>query len=178
VSANIRKRQSKLTLTKLSLRSNNPVDAIASKFNLSVADTKKQLRQNTADLLIYAENRLFNPTLYMNGCSITQEDMENAGINNYEGVNFSVPRKSEMAGLRKQRMMSQQLFFPHLTWEKPYRSDLFSGLNVERFELRKDGAVGLSHPNGTHDDVFWACSLGVYATVDMKPSDIESLKFG
>jgi len=105
-------------------------------------------------------------------------DMENAGINNVEGVNFSVPRKSEMAGLLKQRMMSQQLFFPHLTWEKPYRSDLCSELNVERFELRKDGAIGLSHPNGTHDDVFWACSLGVYATVDMKPFDIEALKFG
>lgn len=105
-------------------------------------------------------------------------DMEDAGITNAEGVNFSLPRKSEMAGLLKQRMMNQQLFFPHLTWEKPYRSDLCSELNVERFELRKDGAVALSHPNGTHDDVFWSAALAVYATVEMKPFDLEALKFG
>jgi len=79
--------------------------------------------------------------------------------------------------LVKQRTTIQQLFFPHLTWEKPCRNGLFSELNEERFQLRKDGAVGLSHPNETHDDVFWACSLDVYATVDMKPFDIEFLKF-
>jgi len=105
-------------------------------------------------------------------------DMEEAGIRNAEGVNFSLPRKSEMAGLLKQRMMNQRLFYPLLTWEKPYRSDLCSELNVERFELRRDGAINLSHPNGTHDDVFWSLALGVYATVDMKPFDLDALKFG
>jgi hypothetical protein len=105
-------------------------------------------------------------------------DMEDAGIRNAEGVNFSVPRKSEMAGLFKQRMMNQKLFYPYLTWEKPYRSDLCSELNVERYELRKDGAISLSHPNGTHDDVFWSMALGVYATVEMKAFDLEALKFG
>jgi phage FluMu gp28-like protein len=105
-------------------------------------------------------------------------DMEDAGIHNAEGVNFSVPRKSEMAGLLKQRMMDQRLFYPLLTWEKPYRGDLCTELNVERFELRKDGAIALSHPNGTHDDVFWSLALGVYSTVEMKPFDLEALKFG
>jgi phage FluMu gp28-like protein len=105
-------------------------------------------------------------------------DMEDAGIRNAEGVNFSLPRKSEMASLLKQRMMNQQLYFPHLTWEKPYRSDLCSELNVERFELRKDGAVVLSHPNGTHDDVWWSIALAVYATVEMKAFDLDALKFG
>jgi hypothetical protein len=104
--------------------------------------------------------------------------MEDAGIRNAEGVNFSLPRKSEMASLLKQRMMNQQLYFPHLTWEKPYRSDLCSELNVERFELRKDGAVVLSHPNGTHDDVWWSIALAVYATVEMKAFDLDALKFG
>jgi hypothetical protein len=46
-------------------------------------------------------------------------DMENAGINNAEGVNFSVPRKSEMASLMKQRMMNQRFYYPLLNWEKP-----------------------------------------------------------
>lgn len=96
-------------------------------------------------------------------------DMENAGINNAEGVNFSVPRKSEMASLLKQRMMDQRLFYPLLNWERPYRGDICTELNVERYELRKDGAVGFSHPNGTHDDVFWSIALSVYATVTMAP---------
>jgi hypothetical protein len=80
-----------------------------------------------------------------------------------------VPRKSEMASLLKQRMANQKFFFPLLSWERPYRGDVCSELNVERYDLRKDGAIGFSHPNGTHDDVFWATALAVYATVEMAP---------
>lgn len=105
-------------------------------------------------------------------------DMETAGIEHAEGVTFSLPRKSEMAGLLKQRMMDERVFYPHLTWEKPYRSDLCSELNVERYELRKDGLTALSHPSGSHDDVFWSIALAVYATVDMKEFDIDALRFG
>jgi phage FluMu gp28-like protein len=96
-------------------------------------------------------------------------DMENAGIENAEGVNFSVPRKSEMASLLKQRMMNKQIYYPLLNWERPYRGDLCTELNVERYQLRKDGTIGYSHPNGTHDDVFWSIALAVYATVKMEP---------
>jgi phage FluMu gp28-like protein len=96
-------------------------------------------------------------------------DMQTAGIENAEGVNFSVPRKSEMASLMKQRMMNQRFHYPLLNWEKPYRGDICSELNVERYQLRKDGNVGYSHPNGTHDDVFWATALAVYATCEMAP---------
>ncbi len=106
------------------------------------------------------------------------DDMENAGVKNAEGVHFNVSRKSEMATLFRQRMMDQKVFYPYLTWEKPYRGDICSELNVERFELRKDGAIGFSHPNGTHDDAFWSMALGVYATVEMKEFDLEALKFG
>lgn len=105
-------------------------------------------------------------------------DMEDAGIRNAEGVTFSTPRKSEMAGLLKRRMMNQKLFYPLLTWEKPYRGDLCSELNVERFNLRRDGTTNLSHPSGTHDDVFWSLALAVYATVDMHEFSLEALKFG
>ena len=105
-------------------------------------------------------------------------DMDNAGIRNVEGVNFSVPRKSEMANLLKQRLNDQMLFFPLITWDKPYRGDICSELNVERYELRKDGAIALSHPTGTHDDVFWSVALAVYGTAEMKTVDLESLRFG
>ncbi len=102
-------------------------------------------------------------------------DMENAGIENAEGVNFSVPRKSEIANVLKQRMMNKQFFFPLLTWEKPYRSDICTELNVEKYQLRKDGNIGYSHPNGTHDDVFWSTALAVYATVEMVPEQFVAM---
>ena len=102
-------------------------------------------------------------------------DMESAGISNAEGVNFSVPRKSEMASLLKQRMMDQRFFYPFLNWERPYRGDICTELNTERYELRKDGTVGYSHPNGTHDDVFWSIALAVYATVNMEPEPFLSI---
>jgi phage FluMu gp28-like protein len=105
-------------------------------------------------------------------------DMENAGINNAEGVVFSTPRKSEMANLLKKRMNDKRFFYPLLSWDKPYRGDICTELNVERFVNRKDGAIGFSHPNGTHDDVFWATALAVYATVNMTAFDLEALKFG
>ena len=96
-------------------------------------------------------------------------DMENSGIENVEGVNFSVPRKSEMASLLKQRMSNGKFFFPLLNWERPYRGDICTELNVERYDLRKDGTIGYSHPNGTHNDVFWSIALLVYATVELSP---------
>jgi hypothetical protein len=96
-------------------------------------------------------------------------DMENAGIDNAEGVYFSVPRKSEMAGLLKQRMMNHRFYYPLLNWERPYRGEICTELNVERYDLRRDGNIGFSHPAGTHDDVFWSIALAVYSTVEMAP---------
>jgi hypothetical protein len=91
---------------------------------------------------------------------------------------FSVVRKSEMANLLKQRLIDERFFYPLLTWERFYRNDICTELNVEKCELRKDGTVMLSHPAGTHDDVFWSIALGVYATVEMKPVDLEAMQFG
>jgi hypothetical protein len=96
-------------------------------------------------------------------------DMESAGIQNAQGVVFSVPRKSEMAGLLKQRMLNRQLYYPLAAWERPYRGEICTELNVERYDLRRDGNVGFSHPYGTHDDVFWSIALAAYATTDMQP---------
>jgi phage FluMu gp28-like protein len=105
-------------------------------------------------------------------------DMEEAGINNVEGVTFNTSRKSEMASLLKERMMTQRFFYPFLTWEKPYRGDICSEMNIERFELRRDGAISFSHPHGTHDDVWWAVALSVYATIEMKKLELEAFAFG
>lgn len=95
------------------------------------------------------------------------EDMKNSDVDNVEGVHFTLPRKQEMATLLKQRMVTNRFWYPYFTWEKPYRSEWVTELNVERFELRKDGSIGFNHPQGTHDDVWWATALALYATVEM-----------
>ena len=51
----------------------------------------------------------------------------------------------------------------------PYHGEICTELNVERYSLRKDGAIGYYPPQGTHDDVFWAIALAVYATAEMGP---------
>jgi hypothetical protein len=95
------------------------------------------------------------------------EDMKNSEIDNVEGVHFSSPRKEEMATLLKQRMINNRFWFPFFTWERPYRGEFVTELNVERFELRKDGSISFNHPQGTHDDVFWAIALALYSAVEM-----------
>jgi hypothetical protein len=66
-------------------------------------------------------------------------------------------------------MASYQFFYPMMSWEHPYRGDICTELNVERYSLHKDGSIGYRHPAGTHDDVFWATALAVYATANMEP---------
>lgn len=48
-----------------------------------------------------------------------------------------------------------------------YRGEFVTELNVERFELRKDGSIAFNHPQGTHDDVWWATALALYGTVEL-----------
>jgi len=47
--------------------------------------------------------------------------------------------------------------------------DLYKELNVERFELAKTGKILFNHPEGTHDDRFWALALAVYAVAQSPP---------
>jgi len=101
--------------------------------------------------------------------SYVVDDMKNSDIDNVEAVHFTHQRKQEMATLLKQRMVENKFWFPYFTWEKPYRSEFVTELNVERFQLRKDGSIDYNHPQGTHDDVFWAVTLAMYATVEMQP---------
>ena len=95
------------------------------------------------------------------------EDMKNSNVDNVEGVHFTLPRKQEMATLLKQRMVNNRFWYPYFTWERPYRGEWVTELNVERFELRKDGSIAFNHPQGTHDDVWWATALALYAAVEM-----------
>ncbi|MEM3356575.1 MAG: hypothetical protein QW166_01975, partial [Candidatus Bathyarchaeia archaeon] len=62
----------------------------------------------------------------------------------------------KMAQWLKQCMVEKRL-------KIPYDSDLIAELNIERFELTKEGKIKFSHPEGTHDDRFWSLALSVYA---------------
>lgn len=85
------------------------------------------------------------------------EDMVNAGISETEGVKFTQETKEKMAQWLKQCMTEKRL-------KIPYDSDLITELNIERFELTKDGKIKFSHPECTHDDRFWSLALACYAT--------------
>ena len=108
------------------------------------------------------------------------EDMVNGGVQGVEGVNFSQPRKQEMASLLKQRMLSGVYGYPYtdIPVSPTKKLNFSTELNVERMELRKDGTYRYYHPENQHDDVFWASALSLYATVEMKEFDLEALKFG
>jgi len=84
------------------------------------------------------------------------EDMKVGGIPNVEGVTFTEPKKEEMASLLKQAMVDGR-------FKLPYNRNVINELNVETFELTKSGKIKFAHPEGTHDDKFWAVALAVYA---------------
>jgi len=85
------------------------------------------------------------------------EDMVNAGIGEAEGVKFTQETKEKMAQWLKQCMVQKRL-------KIPYDSELIAELNIERFELTKEGKIKFSHPESTHDDRFWSLALAVAAT--------------
>jgi phage FluMu gp28-like protein len=100
------------------------------------------------------------------------EDMRNAGIEaQIEGIVFTLQRKQEMASLLRQRMLEGTYRFPfaELRLSPTVRLSYVAELNVERFQLRKDGGIAFNHPRGTHDDTFWATALAVSCRVRLTP---------
>jgi len=41
---------------------------------------------------------------------------------------------------------------------------MFAELNAPTYELAKSGKIHFSHPEGAHDDRFWALALALTAT--------------
>lgn len=85
------------------------------------------------------------------------EDMTNAAINTHvEGVKFTQETKQQLAQWLKQCMMEKGL-------KIPYDPELIAELNIERFQLTKEGKIKFNHPENTHDDRFWSLALATYA---------------
>ena len=86
------------------------------------------------------------------------EDMKAASIRStVEGINLTVPSKQEILGHMKQLMQTNAL-------KLYYETKLIDQINVEQYELTKNGQILFSHPDGTHDDQLWALALATYAT--------------
>ena len=90
------------------------------------------------------------------------QDFQEAGVPEAEGVTFTMNSKQEMAQLLRQRMAEGNL-------HTPFDRSLLDELNVEKYELTKTGKILFSHPEGTHDDKFWALALAVYAAESTEP---------
>jgi len=91
------------------------------------------------------------------------EDMKNAGIRQVEGIKFTLPTKEKLATNLKQRMIDGIFKVPYVPVRSIRDVDLMTELNVEHFELRKTGGIAFSHPEGAHDDVFWAIALALHS---------------
>lgn len=88
--------------------------------------------------------------------SYVVKDMQAAGVTQVTPVIFSMQSKQEMAKYLKEAMQLK-------TFALPYDPDVIAELNLEKFEISKDGNVKFHHDEGTHDDRFWSIALAVYA---------------
>ncbi|MFQ6073946.1 MAG: hypothetical protein ACE5KC_01880, partial [Candidatus Bathyarchaeia archaeon] len=101
------------------------------------------------------------------------EEIERAGFSGLEGVDFTRSRKHGMAMTLKQLMMTPRKADEGLAprdarrrFELPYDQDVQAELNVVQWEqARGSEFYTFSHPEGSHDDRFWAIALAVMAAV-------------
>jgi phage FluMu gp28-like protein len=93
------------------------------------------------------------------------EDMVRSGIEGVNGVAFTVQSKEEMATILREKMRVGEVKIPYVLATKIQDVDLTAELNVEKYELMKTGHLRFSHPDGSHDDVFWSTALAVYGAI-------------
>jgi len=101
------------------------------------------------------------------------EEIERVGFPGLEGVEFSKPKKHGLAVTLKQLMMTPRKADAGLLamdagrrFELPYDRDVQAELNVVQWEQTKGSEVyTFSHPEGSHDDRFWAIALAVMAAI-------------
>lgn len=101
------------------------------------------------------------------------EEINKAGFPGLVGVDFSHPSKHGMALALKQLMMTSRESDRPLPaqdarrrFELPFDQDLQAELNVVQWEQRPGSELyTFSHPEGSHDDRFWAVALAVSALI-------------
>jgi len=91
--------------------------------------------------------------------------MVRSGVRATTGVKFTVQSKEEMATILRETMKQGRMKIPYEPVRRREDIDLCSELNVEKYELMKTGHIKFSHPEGSHDDVFWSSALACFASV-------------
>lgn len=105
------------------------------------------------------------------------EQIETAGFPRIKGIDFTKPLKHGMATTLKQLMMTpresdknQPPQEARRKFELPYDQDVQADLNVEQWDQSPGSEVyTFSHPEGSHDDRFWALCLAILATTETPP---------
>lgn len=90
-------------------------------------------------------------------------NMMSTGLANVEGILVTLRVKEEVAGHLKQIMLEKKL-------QIPYDQKLIDQLNVETFEITKEGGVRFSHQESAHDDQFWVLALACAAGRGVQPT--------
>jgi len=85
------------------------------------------------------------------------EEIKSQGLENVEGLTFTIKTKEELLSSLKIVMEQNRLAIP-------YNRRLCEQINQQQYEYSKSGHLQFSHPTGTHDDMLWALALAVYAT--------------
>jgi phage FluMu gp28-like protein len=88
------------------------------------------------------------------------EEMHNQGLNNVEGITFTVQTKEELLASLKIAMEQNRLAIP-------YHRQLCQQLNEQQYTYAKNGHLLFSHPQNSHDDMTWALALAVARSMQM-----------
>lgn len=105
------------------------------------------------------------------------EQIDRAGFPGIKGVDFTKPLKHGMAMSLKQLMMTPRDTDKALPaeqarrkFELPFDQDVQAELNVEQWEQSPGSEIyTFSHPEGSHDDRFWATCLAIFASTQSPP---------
>jgi phage FluMu gp28-like protein len=131
--------------------------------------------------------RYFHAIFYdMTGTKGIDEEIDRAGFPGVQGIIFTRRMKHGMATLLKERMMATRKSDVGLAvgdrrrqFELPYDRDVQSELNVVLWEQRQGSELyAFSHPEGSHDDRFWAVALAVLASSTGSSGERDAFRFG
>jgi phage FluMu gp28-like protein len=125
--------------------------------------------------------RQFHAIFYdRTGTKGIDEAIDRAGFPGVQGVTFTRRMKHGMATLLKEKMMAPRksdvtsaVEDQRRQFELPYDRDVQSELNGVQWAQSKGSELyTFSHPEGSHDDRFWAIALAVLAAAEAPPSSM------
>jgi phage FluMu gp28-like protein len=91
------------------------------------------------------------------------ENLRKAGLKNVQGIELSLPKKSDIMTHLKQVMEQKRLHIPR-------DRELIIEMNAQIAQKTQAGKTKFFHRSGTHDDRLWALALAVYGSRFEVPS--------